>query len=103
MPAGHLVARLQAALHGQVDLDHLEHAGRQVVAGGDLVAFLVEAALELLALRTQPLGHLLELLVCLVVSQANLEPLFTIEFVEIALGDLAARLQAARPAVYQLV
>ena len=30
--AGHLVARLQAALDGQVDLDHLQHAGRQLVA-----------------------------------------------------------------------
>ena len=30
--AGHLVARLDAALHGQEHLDHLQHARREVVA-----------------------------------------------------------------------
>jgi hypothetical protein len=30
-PAGHLVARLQAALDRDVDLDHLLHARRQLV------------------------------------------------------------------------
>ena len=35
--AGHLVARLQAALDGHIDLDHLLHARRQFVA---LVSFL---------------------------------------------------------------
>ena len=30
--AGHLVARLDAALHGQVHLDHLQHARGEVVA-----------------------------------------------------------------------
>src|ERR1700745_970216 len=30
--AGHLVARLNLALHRDEDLDHLHHAGRQLVA-----------------------------------------------------------------------
>ena len=42
--AGHLVARLHAALHREVDLDHLEHARGEVVARGDLRALLLEAA-----------------------------------------------------------
>ena len=54
--AGHLVARLHAALHGQVHLDHLQHARSEVVARGDLGALLVEALLELLTLRLQALG-----------------------------------------------
>jgi hypothetical protein len=41
--AGHLVAGLQAALHGQVDLDHLLHARRQFVALGQLLLLRFEA------------------------------------------------------------
>jgi hypothetical protein len=42
--AGHLVAGLQAALDGQVDLDHLEHASRQLVALRELLALFFEKA-----------------------------------------------------------
>jgi hypothetical protein len=35
--AGHLVARLQLALHRDEDLDHLHHAGRQLVAALQLL------------------------------------------------------------------
>ncbi len=73
---GHLVARLHAALHGQVHLDHLEHARREIVAGGDLGLLLFEALLELLALRLQALGSLLELIVSLFLVETDLEPLF---------------------------
>ena len=45
--AGHLVARLQAALDGQVDLDHLLHARRQLVALRELLALLFERQVEL--------------------------------------------------------
>jgi hypothetical protein len=47
--AGHLVARLQAALDGQVDLDHLEHAGRQLVALRELLALFLEQQVEAVA------------------------------------------------------
>jgi hypothetical protein len=47
--AGHLVARLQAALDGQVDLDHLQHAGRQLVALRQLLALLFESEVEAVA------------------------------------------------------
>jgi hypothetical protein len=33
VPAGHLVAGLHATLDGQVDLDDLQHARREIVAG----------------------------------------------------------------------
>jgi len=36
MAACHLVAWLQAALHGQVDLNHFEYARQQLVALGQL-------------------------------------------------------------------
>ena len=47
--AGHLVARLQAALDGQVDLDHLQHARRQLVALRKLLALLLEGQVEAVA------------------------------------------------------
>ncbi len=48
VPAGHLVARLDLALHGDEDLDHLHHAGRQLVAALQLVDLVHEAPLEAL-------------------------------------------------------
>jgi hypothetical protein len=47
--AGHLVARLQAALDGQVDLDHLQHARGQLVALRQLLALLFEGQVEAVA------------------------------------------------------
>src|SRR3546814_3064525 len=45
--ASHLVARLNAALHGQIDLDHLQHARRQLVTRLDLALLVFEALVEL--------------------------------------------------------
>ena len=59
--AGHLVARLHAALHRQVHLDHLEHARGEVVARGDLGALLLEALSNSLRCASQALGGALEL------------------------------------------
>ena len=42
--AGHLVARLKLALHRDEDLDHLEHARRQLVAALELLDAVLEAA-----------------------------------------------------------
>ena len=98
VPAGHLVARLHAALHGEVDLDHLEHAGREIVAGRDLLLLLVEALVEQRLLRAQPLGGLLEGRVGLVGLHADLEPLLARQLVEIRLRDLRARREPIRAA-----
>jgi hypothetical protein len=46
VPAGHLVADLQLALHGDVDLHHLDHARRQLVALLELLGLLLEDLLE---------------------------------------------------------
>jgi hypothetical protein len=58
--AGHLVARLDAALHRQVHLDHLQHAGGEVVALGDLAALVGEATLEFLLVRVDLPGGALD-------------------------------------------
>src|SRR5262245_43319406 len=44
--AGHLVAGLDLALHRDEDLDHLHHAGRQLVAALELVNLVDETLLE---------------------------------------------------------
>ena len=44
--AGHLVARLQLALHRDEHLDHLEHARRQLVAALELLDAVLEAAVD---------------------------------------------------------
>ena len=46
--AGHLVARLQLALHRDEHLDHLHHAGRQFVAAAQLFDLVGEALVETL-------------------------------------------------------
>ena len=46
VPAGHLVAGLQFALHRDEDLDHLHHARRQFVAALQLFDLVLEALLE---------------------------------------------------------
>ena len=46
MTASHLVTRLQLALHGDKDLDHLHHAGQQLVATLQLVNLVIEACLQ---------------------------------------------------------
>ena len=73
--AGHLVARLHAALHREVHLHHLEHARREIVAGRDLGALLVVTALEFLALQLQTLGAALESRIAFFVLQTDFQPL----------------------------
>ena len=43
---GHLVARLQLALHRDEHLDHLHHARRQIVAATDLFDLVIEAVIQ---------------------------------------------------------
>ncbi len=49
VPAGHFVAGLDLALHRDEDLDHLHHAGRQLVAALQLLDLVDEAAFKALA------------------------------------------------------
>src|SRR5262249_53221839 len=91
--SGHLVARLHAALHSEVHLHHLEHAGGEIVAGRDLGLLVVETLLERLALQLQALRGLLELRVGFLVLETDLEPLFTGQLIEILVGNLRAGLK----------
>ena len=59
--AGHLVTRLHATTHGEVDLDHFEHARRQLVAGGDLSLLGIKALIKVGALILELLGSRFEL------------------------------------------
>src|SRR5256886_17601861 len=70
--AGHLVARLHATLHREIHLDHVEHAGSEVIAGGDLGLLVIEALLERLALQLEALPRLLQLRVGLLPLPADL-------------------------------
>ena len=78
MTTSHLVARLDTALDGKVDLDHLQHARRQVITGGDFGLLLFVTAIELVTLRLQALKRILQLLVGIVVLYSNIEPLFAV-------------------------
>ena len=44
--SGHLVARLELALHRDEDLDHLHHARRQIVAPADFLDLVLEPCVE---------------------------------------------------------
>ena len=92
--AGHLVARLDAALHGQVHLDHLQHARREVVARGDLGLLVLEALVELFLVALDLLLRALEELGGVLVLHADREPLVLLQAVEVLVGDLGALLQA---------
>ena len=89
--AGHLVARLQLALHRDEHLDHLEHARRQLVAALELLDAVLEALdddvdrLVILRLQRFDVG------LALVVLDRDLPPL-------VLLGRLEHRLvDASRP------
>ena len=73
--AGHLVAGLDLALHRDEDLDHLHHAGRQLVAALQLLDLVDEAALEALAALVVLRAQLLDLRHQLVVGGRELPPL----------------------------
>ena len=102
MTAGHLVARLDAALHGKVDLDHLHHARSEVIALRDLGLLVLVAALELAVLVLQAVGHDFQLRIRVFVLQTNFEPLLTRQVIEVGRVDGRASLQLARAAVRHL-
>ena len=102
--AGHLVARLQAALDGQVDLDHLQHARRQLVALRQLLALLFERQVEAVALLRRASSLIASSCARdVVVRQADVEPVVTARtLVEILLVDLRALGELLRAAVGDL-
>ena len=77
--AGHLVARLQAALDRDVHLDHLLHARRQLVALRQLLLLLLEHLVELDAHLRERLLHLLELARRVLGREADVEPVVALD------------------------
>ena len=101
--AGHLVARLQAALDGQVDLDHLLHARRQLVALRQLLALFFEGQVE-----AGGASRSIESLIAsscvgdVVVGRADVEPVELVQIGQVGLVDLGALGQLLRAAVGDL-
>src|SRR5690606_23376318 len=90
--AGHLVARLNTTLDGEVDLDDLEHARREVVALSQLALLVLETLVEVETALLELLRGLLELLGQRVVLQTQLEPVLLVQFVEVLRGENVALL-----------
>jgi hypothetical protein len=97
--AGHLVARLQAALDGQVDLDHLQHAGGQLVALRQLLALLFESQVEAVAGLVERVLDRLELVGDLFIGRAHVEPVELLDRSQVVLGDDGAFGDLLRAAV----
>ena len=93
--AGHLVARLDLALHGDEDLDHLHDAGRQLVAALQLVDLVDEAPLQALLGVLVLLVDGLDLALRLLVLEAELPPLAARDVVQDLLGDVRALARAS--------
>src|SRR5690625_766698 len=100
--AGHLVTGLQATLDGQVNLDHLEYAGRQLVTLGQLLALFLEGDVELVALLLQRFLGMLKNNGMFFVSKTDIEPHPAIgirQIIQILASDLGTLGQLARTAV----
>ena len=101
--AGHLVAGLQTALHRDIHLDHLLHAGLQLITLGQLLLLQLEGGIKLDAILRQAFLDLLHLGSHLVIGHADIEPLMMFDAMQIFLAELAALDQLLRPAVGDLV
>ncbi len=88
--AGHLVARLQLALHRDKDLDHLEHARRKFVTALELLLAVVEFGVDDLDGLVVLALDRLELRLAPIVGDSELEPLVALD----ALDQLVCKLNA---------
>src|SRR5262249_53207652 len=100
--AGHLVARLQPPLHRQIDLYHLLHARRQLVALGQLLLLLFERLVEQRLGLRQAFPDAFQLRGDLVVGDADVEPAVALDLSQVGLGDLGAFRELLRAAVCRL-
>ncbi len=99
MTTGHLVARLQTALHRDIHLDHLLHAGLQLVALRQLLFLQFERGIEFGTLLRQTFLDLFHLGGHFIIGHANIEPLMRLDAVQIFLAQLGALGQFFRSAV----
>ena len=93
------VARLQAALDGEVDLDHLQHARGQLVALRQLLLLVVELAVEHGPRLLERVLDRLELVGEVLVGRADVEPVVLLDAVEVRLVDHRALGDLVRAAV----
>ena len=100
--AGHLVAGLQAALDGQVDLDHLEHARGQLVALRELLALFFEREVEAVARLLERVLDRLQLRGHFLVGRADVEPVELLDRRQVGLVELGALGELVRAAVGDL-
>ena len=95
--AGHLVAGLDLALHGDEDLDHLHDAGRQFVAALQLLDLIEEALFQPLLQFVVLLTDGFDLRHDLVVRRSEQPPLRTRILFQDRARDLGIFLEALRP------
>src|SRR3954447_21730933 len=93
VPAGHLVAGLDLALHRDEDFHHLHHAGRQFVAALQLFDLVEEALFEALLRFVVLLPHRLDFGHQLVVGGCEHPPLRPRMLVEHGSRDLGVFLE----------
>src|SRR6187431_1733456 len=94
--SGHLVAGLDLALYRNEDLDHLHHAGRQLVAALQLLNLVEEALLQTLLALVVLLAYSFNLRHQLVVRRGELPPLRARILFQHRLGDLGVLLETLR-------
>src|SRR6266568_2538165 len=99
VPAGHLVARLQAPLHRDVDLHHLLHAGREFVALGQFLLFRLERRVEPHPGLGETFLQALQLLRGVLVRQADFEPVVALDALQVGFRDLGPAHEFLRPLV----
>src|SRR5216684_3168640 len=105
--AGHLIARLDLALHRDEDFDHLHHAGRQFVPALQLLDLIEKTLLQTLLRFVVLFANGLDLGHQLVVRRGEQPPLRARVFLQHGAGDLRLLLEALRtrnalPAFQQL-
>src|SRR5690606_18074043 len=76
-------------------LDHLQHARRQLVALGELLALFFKSQIELVTLLLQGFLGVLQHQCVLLISQTDVEPLPAIQIVQVVSGQLGALGQLA--------
>ena len=92
MASCHLVARLNAAFHCNIDLHHFLYTRCQIISAGDLSLFLFKDGLNLFALLLELLSNQFNLLIHILVAHANFKPLLTTKILKIGLRYLISRL-----------
>ena len=103
MATSHLVARLQAALDGDIDLHHFQHARGQFVALGQLLALFFKSQVKAVAGLLQRCLDAFQLRCNVVIGRADVKPVELVNRLQIGFVNLAAFGQLLRAAIGDLV